>query len=54
MKNYLNRLQKVADKLYEEKGPVKSVIDLQVAINQLRNEEDIADTKERLYENFVQ
>lgn len=51
-----NNLQKEADILYEEYGAIDDVIQLQIAINSLRNKFDIVDKNELTESNegFVQ
>lgn len=54
--NILNNLQKECNKLYEEYGASDDVIQLQVAINNLRNTFDIPDESQMTTSNegFVQ
>lgn len=54
--NILDNLQKECDKLYEEYGASDDVIQLQVAINNLRNTFDIPDESQMTVSNegFVQ
>lgn len=51
-----DNLQKEADILYEEYGAIDDIIQLQIAINSLRNKFDIMDKKELTQSNkrFVQ
>ena len=46
--------QKEIDALYEKEGLTDEVLKAQVKLNQLRNELDIEDERNRVYENFVQ
>ena len=39
---------------YDAEGLTDEVLDAQVALNQKRNQLDISDEKNRIYENFVQ
>ena len=50
----LNLLQRIVNYLYEKEGATDFVIDQQVKVNELRNEYDIPDKKEFIYEDFVQ
>lgn len=54
--NILNNLQKECNKLYEEYGASDDVIQLQIAINNLRNTFDIPDESQMTVSNegFVQ
>ena len=54
--NILDNLQKECNKLYEEYGASDDVIQLQVAINNLRNTFDIPDKSQMTVSNegFVQ
>ena len=54
--NILDKLQKECNKLYEEYGASDDVIQLQVAINNLRNTFDIPDESQMTVSNegFVQ
>lgn len=54
LKKVLDNLQKEANELYDEYGATTNIIQLQVAINSLRNEYDITDETETIYETFVQ
>lgn len=49
-----DNLQKEANILYEEYGATDEVIQLQVAINSLRNKFDVVDESEQVYDEFVQ
>lgn len=55
-KQIIDNLQNECNKLYEEFGATDNVIQLQVAINSLRNEYDIADETKLTESNkgFVQ
>lgn len=46
--------QKEIDALYEKEGLTDEVLEAQVKLNQLRNELNIEDERNRIYENFVQ
>ena len=50
----LNKMQKEVNKLYEEEGLTDEVIQKQLEINELRHKENIPDTSELVYKNFVQ
>lgn len=56
LNNILDNLQKECNKLYEEYGASDDVIQLQVAINNLRNTFDIPDESQMTVSNegFVQ
>ena len=56
LNNILDNLQKECNKLYEEYGASDDVIQLQVAINNLRNTFDIPDESQMTTSNegFVQ
>ena len=56
MEEILNNLQKECNKIYEKEGASDEVIDLQVAINQLRNKYNISDKNQIIDSNpgFVQ
>ena len=43
MEEILKNLQEECNKIYKKEGPSDEVIDLQVAINQLRNKYNISD-----------
>lgn len=47
-------LQKQNDILFEELGATDEVMNLQVAINQLRHKHDVSDKNNRTYSTFVQ
>lgn len=55
-KEELAEMQKEVDKLYKENDYKLNdeILDKQVEINQLRNEENIPDESEFIYEDFVQ
>lgn len=50
----LNFVQRLVNYLYEKEGATDFVIDQQVKVNKLRNEYDIPDKSEFIYEDFVQ
>jgi len=50
----LDDKQKIVDELYEKEGLTDEVLDLQLQINEMRHQENIPDTSENLYKNFVQ
>jgi len=51
----LKQLQDVTNEIYQDLGPTQEVIELQAAINALRNKYDIIDkTEEMNKEGFVQ
>ncbi len=50
----LNLLQKMVTYLYQKEGASDFVITHQIKINKLRNEYDIPDKSEFIYEDFVQ
>lgn len=50
----LNKLQKKLDKLYNEEGLTDEVLELQLEINKIRHDENIPDTNELIYKNYVQ
>lgn len=50
----LNNKQKYINKLYQEDGLTDEVLNLQVQINQERNEYNITDDSEKIYMDFVQ
>lgn len=51
----LKQLQDVTNEIYQDLGPTQEVIELQAAINALRNKYDIVDkTEEMNKEGFVQ
>lgn len=50
----LNLLQRIVNYLYEKEGATDFVIDQQVKVNELRNEYNIPDKSEFIYEDFVQ
>lgn len=55
IKNFqLNRKQKKIKKLCEKEGLTDEVLEAQVEINTLRNELDIPDSNEIIYDKFVQ
>ena len=50
----LKNKQKHVNKLYEMDGLTDEVLNLQVQINQERNEYNITDEDEKIYKDFVQ
>lgn len=50
----LNILQEKCSELYEYYGLTENILTLQTAINGLRNEFDISDASEVVYEKYVQ
>lgn len=51
----LKQLQDITNEIYQDLGPTQEVIELQAAINALRNKYDIIDkTEEMNKEGFVQ
>lgn len=50
----LKNKQRAIDKKYERDGLTDEVLDAQVELNRLRNELDIPDSKNFVYEKFVQ
>jgi len=50
----LKNKQRAIDKQYEREGLTDEVLDAQVELNMLRNELDIPDSENFVYENFVQ
>ena len=54
MEEKLAKMQMEVDELYAKEGLSDEVLEKQVEINTLRNEHDIADKSEFVYENFVQ
>ena len=50
----LKNKQKHVNKLYERDGLSDEVLNLQVQINQERNEYNITDDSEKIYKDFVQ
>lgn len=50
----LDDKQKVVNELYEKEGLTDEVLELQLAINKTRAEENIPDPEEMIYKNFVQ
>lgn len=50
----LDKKQEIVNQLYSENGLTDEILELQVDINKQRNKEDIPDTNELVYKNFVQ
>lgn len=50
----LKNKQQHVNKLYERDGLTDEVLNLQVQINQERNEYNITDDSEKIYKDFVQ
>ena len=54
MEERLAKMQAEVDELYAKEGVSDKVLEKQVEINTLRNQYDITDTDELVYETFVQ
>ena len=54
LKVYIQLRQEELNKKYAEEGLTDEILDEQVKLNQLRNEYDLVDESELVYENFVQ
>lgn len=54
MEERLAKMQMEVDKLYKKEGLTDEVLNKQVIINSFRNEHDIPDSREHVYEEFVQ
>lgn len=54
MEKKLQEMQEKLNKIYDEQGLTDEVLDKQLEINKLRNEHDIPDEKEKIYEDWVQ
>lgn len=54
IKQKLRSMQDKVEKLYEEQGLSDEVLELQIEINRLRTEFDIADEKDVINGGFVQ
>ena len=54
MEEKLAEMQSEVDELYAKEGLSNKVLEKQVEINTLRNEHDITDKSELVYEEFVQ
>lgn len=50
----LDKMQNKVNKLYEKEGATDKVIEKQLEINEIRHKENIPDTTELIYKNFVQ
>lgn len=50
----LNIRQKLLDREYKKNGLTDKVLDKQIAINKKRRELDIPDSRNKIYEDFVQ
>lgn len=50
----LDKKQEIVNQLYSENGLTDEILELQVDINKQRNKENIPDTNELVYKNFVQ
>lgn len=50
----LNRKQKKVNKLYEQDGLTDEVLDMQLEINEMRNQLDISDPNQKVYKNYCQ
>ena len=53
-KDTLKEEQEILNKKYEKEGLTDEVLEQQVALNKKRNELNIPDEEEFIYENFVQ
>ena len=51
---YLNKQQKEVDKLYEKDGFTEEVHLKQLEINKTRNQKNISDKNEEIFDGFVQ
>ena len=54
LKSDIELRQEELNKKYAAEGLTDEILDEQVKLNQLRNEYDIVDESEVIYENFVQ
>lgn len=54
MRAKLQKLQQAINDIYAEEGLSDEVLELQVALNKLRNKHNISDETNRIYEEFVQ
>ena len=54
LKSDIELRQEELNKKYAAEGLTDEILDEQVKLNQLRNEYDIVDESELVYENFVQ
>jgi len=50
----LEGMQEKLNEIYEKEGATDRVIEMQLEINEIRNRENIPDTTELVYKNFVQ
>lgn len=50
----LKEMQEKCNKLYDEYGLTDEVLDMQIMINKLRHEHDIADENNIIYGDYVQ
>lgn len=50
----LDGMQEKLNEIYKEEGATDRVIEMQLEINEIRNRENIPDTSELIYKNFVQ
>lgn len=50
----LDKKQEIVNQLFAENGLTDEILELQVDINTQRCKEDIPDTRELVYKNFVQ
>lgn len=54
LEHTFNVLQNICNELYKEYGLTDNILTLQTAINGLRNEHDVTDKSELVFENYVQ
>lgn len=54
MKDKIETLQEICNELHDKQGLNDGVLDLQIAINKLRNKHNISDESNRVFENYVQ
>ena len=54
MQDKLAEMQKEVNTLFESDGLTDEVLEKQLEINKLRNEHDIPDEEEKIYEEWVQ
>ena len=54
LREELHQKQEEINKEYVEKGPSDEIIQRQIEINKLRNANNIPDTREFIYEDYVQ
>lgn len=51
---HLRNQQRVIDKKYAEEGLTDEILDMQIELNKLRHEHDIAEESKKVFEDFVQ